>query len=70
MPFDIEMFLVYLISDLDVSHFHGVRTMFFDSVICNACGCFSVSVYGGGRLQLSDFFKDEPEDLSFFGIHE
>ena len=68
MPMDTELLAGNLISNPEVAHFHGARSLAFDSVVGNAGGGCVVTVDCGRWLGVTEFVKDEPNYTALFGV--
>ena len=70
VPSYIDIFSCDLVCDPEETHLHGARTLFFDTVIGDAGGCFVIAVHWCRRLGMAQFFKDEPHNFSFLAVQE
>jgi hypothetical protein len=55
MPSDSELFILHLVADIEISHFHGSGALFFDGTIGDAGGGSIITVDGGWRLWVAKF---------------
>lgn len=53
VPSDTKFFIFYLITDVEIAHFHGARALLFDRAIGDAGGCGVITMNGGRRLWMS-----------------
>jgi hypothetical protein len=62
-----EILLSFPVQQPEITHFHGVRELTFDSVIDNANGSSVVNV-SCWRLWMPKLVQGKPKDLGFLGI--
>ena len=57
VPNELVSILCYFASNPKVSHFHCLRVLSFDGIVCNTYGGCVVAVYRCFGLRMSQFFK-------------
>ena len=68
MSMDGKLFACNLISNPEVTHLHGSRSLAFDGIVGNASCGGVVAVNGSGWLGVAEFLQNEPNDTTLFGV--
>jgi hypothetical protein len=68
VPFNFVDILCFLVTYPKISHFHRLRSLPFDGVVCDADGGRIVAVYRCSWLGMPQFFEGESKNHTFFAI--
>ncbi len=68
VPFNIIYILGNFVAHPEIMHFHGLQTLTFHRIICNADSGCVVAVYLHFGLQVAKFLKGELKNHAFFAI--